>query len=243
LLLALLSQRQVDWVVRLHQSRHPDFRRGVCRGINDLVVEWKRPERPEWMDEATYASIPERMQVREIRVRIDEPGFRPDEIVVVTSLHDTERYPMQAVAELYHYRWYVELDILAIKQFTGMNHLRCRSPEMIRKELWVHWLTYNLTRKSIAQAAMLHGRLPRRISYTGAQQALVASWDRLTTSCGEEGLALARTQLRVIAQHVVPDRPGRVEPRAIKSVPSHFPRLTEPRSQARQKLCCRWALR
>ncbi len=243
--LALLRKRGADWVTRLHQARKPDFRRGVCMGIRDLVVQWKRPARPEWMDEGTYVTIPEQMRVREIRVRVEEPGFRPDEIIVVTSLLNERAYPTQAIAELYHYRWNVELDIRAIKQFMDMNVLRCKTPAMVEREIWVRWLAYNLIRKSIAQASLAHACVPRQLSYVGAKQAIVASWDHLTLASVEFLLELAHVQLHSISRRKLDLRPGRVEPRAKKSRDNKYVWLSRPRDQARKELLRgrRWALR
>jgi putative transposase len=235
-LLALALMRNVDCVVRLHQRRRPDFRRGLCLARGDRVVEWQRPERPEWMDEATYATIPETLRVRQILVQVQEPGFRPEKLVVVTTLLDADRYPMQEIARLYHYRWNVELDLRVLKQSLAMDHLRCKSPEMVRKEIWMAWLAYNLTRKCIAQAALLHGKLPRQIGFTGAQQAIAASWDRLSDAPGSGVHKLALVQLEVIASHKVGNRPNRVEPRAVKRRPKPHPLLTKPRQEARDEL-------
>jgi putative transposase len=99
---ALAQQRGVDCVVRLHQGRRTDFRHGLCLARGDRVIEWRRPARPEWMDEATYATIPQTLRVRQIRVEVQEPGFRPEKLVVVTTLLDAKLYPMQDVAQLYH---------------------------------------------------------------------------------------------------------------------------------------------
>ena len=167
-LLALALQRNVDCVVRLHQKRRADFRRGQCVARGDRVVEWRRPQRPEWMDEATYATIPATLRLRQILVEVHEPGFRVEKLVVVTTLLDAERYPTQDIAALYHYRWNAELDLRTLKQSLAMDHLRCKSPEMVRKEIWTAWLGYNLIRKSIAQAALVHGKLPRQIGFAGA---------------------------------------------------------------------------
>jgi hypothetical protein len=233
---ALAQRRNVDCVVRLHQGRRPDFRRGLCLGRGDRVVEWQRPARPEWMDEATYATIPETLCVRQILVEVQEPGFRPEKLVVVTTLLEADRYPMQDVAQLYHYRWNVELDLRTLKQSLAMDHLRCKSPEMVRKEIWMAWLAYNLTRKTIAQAALLHGKLPRQIGFTGAVQAIAASWDRLSDAPASGVGKLAMVQFEVIASHNVGDRPGRVEPRAVKRRPKPHRLLTKPREEARKKL-------
>jgi hypothetical protein len=233
---ALAQQHHVDCVVRLHQKRQADFRRGRCLARGDRVVQWQRPARPEWMDEATYATIPPTLRARQILVEVREPGFRVAKLVVVTTLLDADRYPMQDVAQLYHYRWNAELDLCILKHSLAMDHLRCQSPEMVRKEIWMAWLAYNLTRKTIAQAALLHGKLPRQIGFTGAVQAIAASWDRLSDApaCGVRPLAVV--QFEVIASHNVGDRPGRVEPRAVKRRGKPRRLLMQPREQARQRL-------
>ena len=233
---ALAQQRGVDCVVRLHQGRRADFRRGLCLARGDRVIEWQRPARPEWMDEATYATIPQTLRVRQIRVEVQEPGFRPEKLVVVTTLLDAKLYPMQDVAQLYQYRWNVELDLNILKQSLAMDHLRCKSPEMVRKEIWMAWLAYNLTRKSIAQAAVLHSKLPRQIGFTGAVQAIAASWDRLTDAPASGVRKLAVVQFEVIASHNVGDRPGRVEPRAVKHRGKPRRLLMKPREEARKEL-------
>ena len=235
-LLALALQRNVDCVVRLHQRRRADFRRGQCVARGDRLVEWRRPQRPEWMDQETYATIPPTLRLRQILVEVQEPGFRVEKLVVVTTLLDAERYPTQAVAELYHYRWNAELDLRALKQSLAMDHLRCKSPAMVHKEIWTAWLAYNLIRKSIAQAALVHGKLPRQISFAGARQAIVASWDRLTDAPACEIQTLAAVQFEAIASHRVGNRPGRVEPRAIKRRPKPHKLLTKPRREAREEL-------
>jgi hypothetical protein len=107
---------------------------------------------------------------------------------------------------------------------------------MVRKEIWMAWLAYNLTRKCIAQAALLHGKLPRQIGFTGAQQAIAASWDRLSDAPGSGVHKLALVQLEVIASHKVGNRPNRVEPRAVKRRPKPHRLLTKPRQEARDEL-------
>ena len=235
-ILALAILMNIDCVTRLHQKRRADFRRGRCIATGDHVVTWRRPERPEWMDEETYATIPATLQLREILVEVHESGFRVEKLVVVTTLLDAERYPQKDVAQLYHCRWNVELDIRTLKGSLAMDHLRCHSPEMVRKEIWMAWLGYNLTRKSIAQAALKHGKFPRQISFAGARQAIAASWDRLSESLQFMIYKLAAVQFAVIASRQVGDRPNRVEPRAVKRRPKPHKLLTEPRHKAREKI-------
>lgn len=99
----------VDFVTRLHAKRPGDFRQGRRLGPGDRVVRWVRPARPEWMDPATYDAIPESLEVRYVHVRVEQPGFRAQSLVVVTTLTDGARYSRQALAELYHQRWMVEI--------------------------------------------------------------------------------------------------------------------------------------
>jgi hypothetical protein len=235
-LLALALWNRVDWVTRLHQRRKADFRRGRCVGKSDHLIEWKRPRRPDWMDEDAYAAIPKTMTVREIKVRIEEPGFRVEEIVVVTTLLDAERYATADIAELYHYRWNAELDLRAIKTSLAMDQLRCKTPKMVHAEIWSSWLAYNLTRKTIAQAALVHGKRPREISFSCARQAIIASWDRLSIASPEEVRTMAAAQFKAIAAHRVGDRPNRVEPRVVKRRAKPYKRLRKPRREARAEL-------
>jgi hypothetical protein len=125
--LAFWKQREVDVVTRLHQRRRCDLRRGRRLGANDHVVLWSKPQRPSWMDEATYASMPDQLVVREVRVRIAVAGFRTKVVVVVTTLLDADRYAPRDLAELYRARWHAELDLRSLKITLGMDVLRCKT--------------------------------------------------------------------------------------------------------------------
>ena len=235
-LLALLLNRGVDVVTRQHQRRRTDFRRGQRLGDTDHVVIWQRPQRPEWMDEETYATIPETLTVRELKVRVEVPGFRVRELVVVTTLTDDEQYPREEVARLFRLRWHVELDLRNIKISLRMDDLRGQTPEMVRREIWVHWLDYNLIRKVMAQAALKHERLPRELSFTAALAAVTGAW-MLASVADTATLSLhAKAQHGGIAWSRVGHRPDRVEPRAIKRRPKSHKLLTRPRAEAREKL-------
>jgi len=162
-LFCLLKERGVDIVSRLHQCRTADFRRGKKLGPGDHIVEWPRPPRPDWMDEATYARMPASIEVREVEVAVPQPGFRPEVIVVVTTLLDADEYTRADLADLYRGRWLAELDIRAIKCGLDMDVLRCKSPEMVRKEIWACLLGYNLIRQTMLQAAYESGCSPRSL--------------------------------------------------------------------------------
>ena len=136
-MIALLQEMGVDFVTRVHQLRTVDFRRGRRLGKGDHIVQWKLPEKPEWMDPQTYDRMPAFIEVREVHVRVREPGIRTDSFVVVTTLADAGEYAKDDSAELYHSRWQAELSIRAIKITMGMDILRCKTPEMVRREMWV----------------------------------------------------------------------------------------------------------
>ena len=136
-MIALLQELGVDFVTRVHQLRTVDFRRGRRLGKGDHIVQWKLPEKPKWMDPQTYDRMPASIEVREIHVRVSEPGIRTESFVVVTTLADAAEYAKDDIAELYHTRWQAELDIRAIKTTMGMDILRCKTPEMVRREMWI----------------------------------------------------------------------------------------------------------
>jgi hypothetical protein len=122
-MICLLMELKVDFVVRLHRQRTADFRRGRRLGQGDHVVAWKRPRRPDWMDEATYQRMPETIEIREVVVQVKRPGLRVDAFVVVTTLLDAEEYTQEDVAELYHKRWLVETFFRFFKHMLGCRHL------------------------------------------------------------------------------------------------------------------------
>jgi hypothetical protein len=231
--LALLRQRRVDGVVRLHQRRHADFRRGRRLGPKDHVVVWRRPARPDWLDEPTYRALPEELSVREVGVRVEQPGFRTRALVVVTTLVEAKAYRRSDLAKLYRARWHAELDLRSLKIVLGMDVLRCLSPEMVRKEVWAHLLAYNLIRSVMAEAAADLGAGPRELSFKGALQAVRAFAERLLQADAPTADELYDWLLVTVGSHQVGDRPDRVEPRARKRRPKDYPHLHRPRHEAR----------
>ena len=234
--IAGLSQRGVDSLFRMHQCRRYDFRRGRRLGIEDHVVTWLKPDRPDWMDEETYAQMPDHLTVRELRFKVEHRGYRVNEIVLVTTMLDAELYSKEELADLYLKRWHIELDLRSIKDVLQMDVLRCRSPEMVEKEIWMHLLAYNVIRSGITEAAKAHQKQPRQLSFKGALQTMTAFHESLRTATGEQRDRLWAVMLKAIAGHRVGDRPGRVEPRANKRRPKPQKLLTEPRRVARKRL-------
>lgn len=235
-MIALLQALGVDVVFRKHQKRHTDFRTGRRLGRNDHIVTWTKPQRPKWLDQATYDALPETLALREVRTTIATPGCRVEELVVVTTLHDHDTYTQEEILDLYHERWHAEIDLGSIKTQMKMDILRCKSPEMVRKEIWAHLLTYNLVRKVMAQAAQEHNLTPRQLSFAGARQTLNEFRTLLLHASAAELLEMTSRILAAIACHRVGNRPGRSEPRKVKRRPKGYPRLLIPRAEERAKL-------
>jgi len=235
-MVCLLMESGVDFVVRLHQRRTADFRRGRRLGKGDHVVVWMRPERPSWMDKETYDRMPDTLEVREVAVKVDQPGFRVESLTVVTTLVDEKKYAQTDLAELYRRRWLAELDIRAIKCTLGMDVLRCKTSEMVRREIWTCLLAYNLIRKTMLEAARKGKRSPRQLSFTAAMQKIAAGYLTLVLIQETKAAELIEVELTRLAGHTVGNRPDRVEPRAIKRRPKPHALLKTPREEARAEL-------
>lgn len=163
-------------------------------------------------------------------------GFRVKALVVVTTLPDAARYSREEIARAFRCRWHVELDLRAIKQTMGMNVLRCKSPDMVRKEVWAHLLAYNLVRGLMAEAAHEAGVEPREVSFAGALQTVAAFAPVMRLAEPADLPRLHRILLRAIARHRVGNRPDRYEPRAVKRRAKPIALLTVPREHARRRL-------
>lgn len=237
-MIAVLLGQGVQVCARMHQKRHVDFRRGRRLGKYDHIIVWTKPQRPTWMDKATYDAIPDTLELREIRYNVVEKGRRTQTLTVATTLTDAEVYSKEDIAELYGFRWHEELDIRSIKQSLNLCHVRCKSPEMVRKELWTTLLGYNLIRTTAAAAALLHDKQPRQISFTSTCQYVLSSWmlfscnlieaDRIEAHC--------RKLLSQIANCEVANRPGRIEPRVLKRRRHGYKLMQEPRAILRARL-------
>jgi Transposase DDE domain len=153
--LAALQQLGVDCVMRLHQTRRVNWRDGRRLGPADRLVQWGKPRRrPRLLSAEEFAALPATLPVRQVRLQARLKGFRTRTLVVVTTLLDPVAYPVEALAELYLQRWGVELHFRELKTLMRLDVLRCRSPQMIRKELLMHWMAYNLVRAVMLQAAL-----------------------------------------------------------------------------------------
>jgi hypothetical protein len=238
MMIALLLNQGTQVCARKHHLRHSDFRRGRRLGKYDHIIVWTRPQRPAWMDEETYALMPETLELREIRYNVVERGRRTRTIDVITTLLDADEYSKADIAQLYGFRWNSELDIRSIKSNLNLAHVRCKSPEMVHRELWTTLLGYNLIRTTAAGAALLHDKQPRQISFTSTCQYVLASW--LSMSVGYTGACSLKefllSMLEQIAACEVANRPGRLEPRVLKRRRHGYKLMQQPREVLRAEL-------
>lgn len=230
----LLQARGVDLVTRLNEGRAADLRRGRRLGKDDHLVEWARPQRASWMDEESYATTPETSTVRELRVRVGQRGFRTRVLIVATTLLDAGSYSHSELAGLYRARWHVGPDLRSIKLTLRMDALRCKAPEMVRKELWGHLPISNLIRGVMAGSARRHGVLPRRLSFQGARQMLEGFRVELNGASPEAVEGLIAVELRMISKLSVGDRPDRYEPRVRKRRAKAYPLMHMPRKRSKR---------
>jgi hypothetical protein len=232
--IANLQSRDVDTVVTLG-IRKPTAESDAVAvlGNGDLLVRWKRPKHVATLsyDEKKWAALPETLLMRQIRVRVSQPGFRSNEFCIVTTLTDQQQYPSEMIADLYLQRWDVELFLRDLKTSMGMDILRCKTPEMIEKEIIMHLIVYNCVRLLINQAADRETVKPRSISFKAALQAF-RQWlpwlDDVRLKLAEQRRLMNRL-LDTIAEKTILDRPGRREPRCVKRRTKPFALLTAPR--------------
>lgn len=222
-LLCELSARGIDGLFEQQGARRrsSDFRVGKKLGARDHLIVLSKPKvRPDWMSQEAYDQAPASLSVREIAA-----GAK----VMVTTFVCPKATPVRLLKVLYRSRWNVELDLRHIKTTLGMEKLRCKSPEMALKELWVYLLAYNLIRLLMAQSALLADQIPRQLSFKHTLQIWMA-WQQHASDTYD---AVAINALLVlIAEPRVGMRPGRIEPRAIKRRPKPFPLLMKPRAEA-----------
>lgn len=237
--MVMLKSRGVDSVSRLTSHRSSDFRRGTRLGKDDHIVNWPKPHKPRSIDAETYKTLPEVLTVRETRFRVEQPGFRSRSLTVVTTLLDAEEFSKEDLAQLYRLRWNAEIDLKALKETMQMDILRCKTPEMVRKEIWTHVLAYNLIRTMIAQAAMKHGIAPHSISFKGTIQTLEAFQPLIAIQGSTNAplrVHLYEQLLDAIATHRIAARPDRFEPRKRKRREKKYPRLMKPRHEEKRDM-------
>jgi hypothetical protein len=231
--MAGLLERGCDTIVRLHHKRPHDLRRGRRLGPNDRLMTWQRParhNRPAGMLVSEWRRLPQTLTVRILRIVGDIPGFRSRTIDIATTLLDPVAYPAEKIAALYRDRWLIELRFRDLKTTLGMDVLRSKTPDVVRKEIYMHLLAYNLIRGLMWQAASRHGRPLHRLSFAGTVDRMNAVAPYLQLLRGtDRGRALWDLLLRWIAEDELPYRPNRIEPRAVKRRPKQYDLLNRPR--------------
>jgi Transposase DDE domain/Insertion element 4 transposase N-terminal len=226
-----------DAVFRKHQSRKTSMYRGRIVGGSDKLVTWHKPKKcPQGLSEDAFAALPSTLVVREINYYIIIPGFRTTSVSLITTLLDTKTYPTLEFVRLYGLRWDVEVDLKHLKTSLGMDVLRCKTPQMVRKELYVYLLAYNLLRTLMWQAGTTYGVPPLRLSLQGTRHHL-DNFTPLLLDCSEaKSLQIYQTLLKILVHQSVPKRPGRSEPRVRKRRPKAYPSMKQPRNQLRRQL-------
>ena len=229
--IAEMQRRGIDILMEQNgmRKRSTDFRRGRRLGQRDHLIDLAKPKlKPQWMSTEQYQAAPESITVRE---------FKASGKIMVTTMTHPKTESKIALKQLYKKRWSVELDIRDIKHTMGMGTLSCKTPDMAIKEIWVYLLAYNLIRLIMLQSALLVGIMPRSISFKHCLQLwlLVAHQIDLLDQAQQETLLL------MISQKRVDNRPGRIEPRAVKRRPKQHALLVVPRKQARKQITDRFA--
>lgn len=237
-LLALLLAQGAQSLFRLHQRRPADLRKGKRLGKNDRLMVWRKPclwQRPRYLSKTIWKRIAQELTVRVVRFTLAVPGFRVQSVTLVTTLLDARAYPAEELARLYLRRWRVELWFRDIKASMGMEVLRCKSPQMVHKELEMFFIAYNLIRALMVEAGAMHEVPLERLSFKGT----VDSVRQFSVAIGQARSRKKQKQLivdllAIIARDQVPDRPGRREPRAVKRRPKPHPLLNRPRHQFKE---------
>ena len=204
-------------------------------GEGDFLMKWNKPvfNKNKSYSREDWEQLPEELVLRQIKVKVDQPGFRVKEFYIVTTLLDPVKYPAKQIADLYYQRWEVELFFWDIKTTMGMDILRCKTPSLVRKEIMMHFIAYNCVRRLMLEAVTRKGEPGTRVSFKGSVQA-IRQWEphlhQLKIS-QEKRAQLLVALYDSIAQNIVPDRPGRREPRCRKRRPKTYQLLTRPRHE------------
>ncbi|MEM6468179.1 MAG: IS4 family transposase [Planctomycetota bacterium] len=233
-----LSERGITVVTRLNKAlRKADFRLGTRLGHEDHLVQWPKKHIRD-VGRAAQRAMPRFLTVREVRFRVERPGFRSRKIVVVTTLLDPLKYSKDDLAKLYRDRWNQELDLRSIKTTMQMDVLRCKTPDLVRKEVWTHLLAYNLIRTIMAQAAETFEIAPRTISFKGTMQILEVFQPLIasTAKAHRSFVEIRDELLSAVAAHRVGNRADRIEPRKKKRRRMPYDLLMKPRAEAKLEL-------
>jgi len=235
-LLAQCLQRKVHAVFRVKGVRRSDFRQGKRLSRNQRLVQWHKPFTPaKTVTAQEWALLPEALTLRLVRCRLAIPGFRTRQITVVTTLLDSAQYPAEALSQLYFRRWAMELTLRNIKTTLQMDQLSCKNPQNLEREIRMHFLVHNLVRRLMLEAARRHRVSLERVSFAGSLAAARRYGEALLQARSKrQRRELIDELFATLAADLVPDRPGRREPRAMKRRPKPYPLLTRHRHKFRE---------
>jgi hypothetical protein len=228
-----LQRQGVDMVSIAHHNRIVDFTTGTSLGQRDHIAEWRKPTCPPWMAQEEYDGLPDTLFVREFIIDIDGREGGKEQAVVISTMTDPT-IPQKELSDLYWRRWNCELDLRAIKQSMHLDVLRCKTPDMVKKEIYAHLLAYNLLRGVMVESAKRKDIQPRQLSVKGAMQA-VESFTPAMMSISESEV-LYDAFMTTVSAHRVGNRPGRQEPRVVKRRHSWRQMMVKPRNQYHRKL-------
>ena len=234
--LAGLPPQGVDVVARLHHRRKVDFRKAQRLGKNDGLFVWtKGCQQSKILSASQWALLPAQTTVRILRFTATSRGFRSRRITLVTTLLDPKLYPAQELVGLYARRWRLELCLRDLKTTMGMEQLRCKSPDMAEKELLAYLIAHNLIRCVMAQAVAHYEVDLERVSFKGSVDALRQYSDAIAKARNQKmRRQLWEDLLLNLARDLVPYRPNRTEPRAVKRRPKPYPLLNKPRRRFKE---------
>jgi Transposase DDE domain len=228
--LSMVQAQGADAVFRLHAGRKSDLKRGKRLGEADVLVQWRKPSpRPKALTPEQFAQLPDVLQVRQLSYQIQQPGFRTKTVTLVTTLLDAKTYTKASLAELYGLRWHAEVNLKHLKTTLKLEFVRCKSPAMVRKDILVHCLSYNLLRTLMFDSVVATEIPSLQLSIQSARQLLVAFLPQLMNATEQQRDERYHLMLILLWEQRLPQRPNRVEPRAVKRRPKSYPRLTRPR--------------
>lgn len=193
---------------------------GQCQSKRSMTVPKERRE-----------GFPDEIRVRVITATIRARGFRDEKIVVVTSLLDPEKYPKEMILKLYLRRWEIEVSFRDMKTTLRYEFVRGQSPRMVKLEIEILLLAYNLMRYVMSRGGKGSQGIRFGIASTSAA---VKSFLSVIQSVYRSGRSCARAFSRLVAAVVsdmLPRRKRRPYVRAVKRRPKPYPLLTKPRGE------------
>lgn len=226
-LMADVLAKGADGIFRGQAQRRYDFRQGQSLGKKDHIAAWKKPKKPDWITQEIYDEYPTQIAVRE---------FKVNRKIYVSTLLCPKKYNKKELSKIYELRWHLEINLKNIKETMNMDMLSCKTPEMVRKEIGIHFLAYNFIRIMMAEACGQHHAIPNQVSFKGTVQLLNKFMPHFINSSGKKNQIMYAELLKNIVKAKIGNRPGRVEPRRVKRRPKPFDMLNKPRFIEKAKL-------